>query len=255
MNMKKLATLSLAAVGALAVNSSFANIVQTTFANVGDASGGTTVTSGQKCLSSALREAGYVLDEVKRAYNTYNNNELDTVSAVYGNYTLAGTDSRDHQGLVYWKFGKNTVGGGSIGVTATVAGTFDDSGIDTDTYVFVAYMGRSCGVYTDTKLFCSLYKDAAIWKSTTALPTTRSGFWMNCQVCDAVYTSSAGGNGYETTVTHTTKFRINETATRANLQKSGLINVAKYGVHLNDNVPAWGTGAACSATPDSQSSA
>ncbi len=71
MNLKKLATLSLAAVGALAVNSSFADITQTTFSNVGDASGGTTVTSGQKCLSSALREAGYVLDEVKRAYNTY----------------------------------------------------------------------------------------------------------------------------------------------------------------------------------------
>jgi len=221
MKVKQIVTLSVAAVGALGMSSTFAATTQ-------DASA---------CMSEALHDANFILGQVAEGYaNGHSTATIDAVTTQYNAFVKGSGPSSAKSGLVYSKFGVQSGG--------------------PQNYIFVAYMGKDCGPASNTKLLCNLKvakTDNTFANFTSGMNLTdvrRNGFGMDCKVCSGVHLDASGD---EATAPAATGFSSSDLFGVSTALSSSLGTSETRGMVLASSTTAWASAtpgpAACNEVP------
>ncbi len=213
MNMKKIATISLAAVAALGMSSTFA----------GNADAGHQKAAA--CLGHAFKDAALAFDEATTFLKANGSNIA--MSDLTMKYDSTETNTSDVDGLAYFQFGA------------------EDSG---NNYIAVAYLGKNCGVLTNTKVYCQLKHGTTNIADNTDFnddSVDGTNFWMDCQVCSAAGGIHAVmGTGVESASNHAhmTKSAL---ATLGVHQAAAIKKAPHHGMHVSSSVTTWALDATC----------
>lgn len=220
MNIKKITTYTLGAIGTMALSTGFA----------------VTAIDANKCVGEAARDAGFVLDNVKALFNQgHSSATFDAMETSYNGFVKGTNASNTKAGLVFSNFGV-------------------ENGAPTN-YIYVAYLGKSCGGASNTKMVCHLkHTDADTPQQEFGTSTTlnasfsRHGFYMDCIMCSGVVLAATG---YEAAASASSDLAVQELAKSASTGLASAVSGSpRHGVILSSTVSTWSAGSeACSKAP------